>query len=388
MIFMAAPRSYTREDVLELQCHGGPVPLERVFTLVVREGARPAGPGEFTRRAFLSGRIDLPQAEAALDIIRARTEEAGRLALRQLEGALSEKVGALRQRLLDICAEIEAHIDFPEEDIEPAGRDELVKGIKDTAGKTDSLAGGFLKGRLFREGVRTAIVGRPNVGKSSLLNKLLERDRAIVTPAPGTTRDVIEETLSIKGLPFIVMDTAGIRESHEMAESEGVRRSLGALEDADLVLAVFDMSGPLHEEDRLVLERTGKKKTVCVLNKSDLPQKAGTEAFGEKEKVLISAKHGDGLGDLKEAMHDKAIEGSHGGGEAESVIVTNARHRDSLVRASDALKRASAALGKGEPLELPALELREATEALGEIVGAISTEEILERIFSSFCIGK
>ena len=388
MIYMAAPRSFTREPVVEFHCHGGGVALGRVLAAVVSQGARLAEPGEFTKRAFLSGRIDLSQAEASLDIIQARTEEAGRMALRQLEGALSHKVGRIRDTLVDICAHVEAHLDFPEEEIEPDAKKDILAAIKEGQLVTRALSESFSQGRLYRQGVRTAIVGRPNVGKSSLLNLLLERDRAIVTSAPGTTRDVIEETLNIKGLPVVIMDTAGIRESHDMAESEGVRRSLRAIEEADLVLAVFDMSCPLHDEDMLVLEKISGKKAIAALNKVDLPQKAETAGFESLKTVRVSAKKAQGLDPLRDAIHDAALEGKTGGPDSEGMIITNLRHRDALVRTHEALGRAALRLEQDAPFEIPALELREALDALGEIVGKVSTDEILERIFSEFCIGK
>lgn len=393
MIYMAAPRSFTREDVVELHCHGGSVATARVLDAVISAGARVAEPGEFTKRAFLSGRIDLSQAEASLDIIRARTEAAERLALRQLEGALSLKVGQIRDRLIDTCAHVEAHLDFPEEDIEPEANEKIHAAIREAELVTRALAESFSEGRLYRDGVRTAIVGRPNVGKSSLLNLLLEQDRAIVTSAPGTTRDVIEETLNIKGLPVVVMDTAGIRESHDMAESEGVRRSLKALEEADLVLAVFDSSCPLHPEDHMVLEKIAGKNSIIALNKSDLaidPDEGQEDVFEGLNTVKVSAKKGKGLEALKDAIHEAALRGTpgKGGGQAEGIIITNKRHKEALVKTHKALGNALARLEEKAPLEVPALELREALDSLGEIVGKVSTDEILDRIFSEFCIGK
>ncbi|KKN10700.1 hypothetical protein LCGC14_1033920 [marine sediment metagenome] len=391
MLFMKGPRSFTREDVVEFQCHGGPVALRRVLDAVVKKGARLAAPGEFTKRAFLSGRIDLTQAEAALDIIRARTEKAEKLALRQLEGALSIKLGAMREAIIEICAHVEAHLDFPEEEIEPDVRDSILDNIRMAASQTNALAESFNEGRLYREGVRTAIVGRPNVGKSSLLNLLLASDRAIVTSAPGTTRDVIEEALNIKGLPVVIMDTAGIRESHDMAESEGVRRSLKALEEADLVLAVFDMSCPLHDEDGIVLEKLCGKKAIAALNKSDLPRKAEESRFHGLRSVSVSAKSSEGLEGLRDAIYEEALSGgsnTEGGADAEGIVITNRRHRDALVRTNEALGRAALRMEEGSPFEVTAIELREALDCLGEIVGAVSTDEILNRIFSEFCIGK
>ena len=386
LIYMAAPRSYTREHVVEVHCHGGPMPVRRVLALVNRLGARLAEPGEFTRRAFLSGRLDLTQAEAALDIIRARTEQAEKMAMEQLGGAISLKVGSIREGLIEARAHMEAYLDFPEDEIEPAGLKQIAGAIKDAAGLVHGLARSFEQGRLYREGVRTALVGRPNVGKSSLLNMLLERDRAIVTSAPGTTRDVIEESVNVHGIPFVIMDTAGIRASSDMVESEGVRRSLEALKGADLVLGVFDSSEPLHQEDSSVLEHLRAKRALIVLNKADLPERAGA-VEASHPVVRVSARTGKGLEGLLEAMRDAALEGAKGGPEAEGVVVTNMRHRDALLKAGEALGRCLVSL-ETAPLEISAMELREATDALGEIMGAVSTEEILERIFSSFCIGK
>ncbi|HEB02608.1 MAG TPA: GTP-binding protein, partial [Nitrospirae bacterium] len=326
------------------------------------------------------------------DIIRARTDKAERLALRQLEGAVSVKVNAMREALVEICAHVEAHLDFPEEEIEPDAREGILGSIRMAARHADALAASFSEGRLFREGVRTAIVGRPNVGKSSLLNLLLESDRAIVTSAPGTTRDVIEEALSIKGLPVVIMDTAGIRESHDMAESEGVRRSIKALDEADLVLAVFDMSSPLHEEDEIVLEKLSNKKAIAVLNKSDLPRLALESRFHGLRSVSVSAKSPAGLEALRDAIYEEALTGgsnSEGGGaDAEGIVITNRRHKNALVRTHEALGRAALRMEEGSPFEVTAIELREALDCLGEIVGAVSTDEILNRIFSEFCIGK
>lgn len=380
---MEAPRTYTRQDVAEINCHGGTAPLRRVLELVIARGARLAEPGEFTKRAFLGGRIDLSQAEAVLDLIRAKGELAEKLALEQLRGTLSRKINALREKLLGICAHLEAWIDFPEEEIEPRALDELKSGCEGALREIEALAGSFDEGRYIREGLRTAIVGKPNVGKSSLLNALLERDRAIVTEMPGTTRDVIEEHLSIDGLPVRIMDTAGIREAHDMAEEEGVRRSMRAMDDADLVLGVLDASQPLGAEDMMLVEKLRESKAVLVLNKCDLPRMMGdVSGFGIKH-VSLSAKTGHGIDGLKEAV----FASSPGATAAEGVLVANLRHRKALEAAGKALGEGISALGAA-PLEITAMELREALDRLGEIVGAVTTEDILERIFSEFCIGK
>jgi tRNA modification GTPase len=385
LTFMRAPRSYTREDVVEINCHGGMVPVRRTLELTLRQGARLAEPGEFTRRAFLNGRIDLSQAEATLDIIRAKTAAAGKLALGQLRGDLSGKINALKERLLEACAHLEACIDFPEEEIEPRSMREIMEGMKGVRDEISALSGSFEEGRFFREGLRTAIVGRPNVGKSSLLNALLMRDRAIVTDTPGTTRDVIEEYLNINGLPLKVMDTAGIRETHGMAEREGVRRSLMALEDSDLVLAVLDGSALPTEDDEVVVERTRGKNSLLLINKTDLPAAFGSDhplVSGAGARVLkISARTGRGLDELKDAVYNSSVSAPAG------VMVTNLRHKTALDAGAGALGAALESIGK-MPVEITAMELREALDRLGEIVGHVSTDEILQRIFSEFCIGK
>ncbi|MEJ2253900.1 MAG: tRNA uridine-5-carboxymethylaminomethyl(34) synthesis GTPase MnmE [Nitrospirota bacterium] len=388
LLYMKAPRTYTREDVVEVHCHGGMVPLSRVLSLALAQGARLAEPGEFTRRAFLAGRLDLCQAEAALDLIRAKTEAAGHLALSQLEGGLSGRVRELREMLLLAAAHLEASIDFPEEEMELASMEEMRRLMEAARDGAASLAGTFREGRLFRDGVKTAIVGRPNVGKSSLLNALLSRSRAIVAEMPGTTRDVIEEHLSIRGLPLLMMDTAGIRGARDMVEEEGVKRSLKALTDADLVLAVLDASVPLAPEDRLVLDRLSDRNAVLVLNKCDLPMAWEETLLGNDSfppRVRTSAREGRGLEDLKDAIQRAAL--GSGAFRSDGVLVTTLRHKAALDGARRFIEAALDALAS-EPPEITAVELREAMDRLAEIGGEVTTEDVLERIFSEFCIGK
>jgi tRNA modification GTPase len=392
---MRAPHTYTREDVVEINCHGGMLPLRRVLELALRLGARLGEPGEFTKRAFLNGRLDLTQAEAVIDLVRAQTEASSRLAMEQLSGGLAEKITLLRDGITSLCVEVEASIDFPEEGIEPVSRTALLAEMEKISDEIRGLSQTFEEGRFFREGVKVAIVGRPNVGKSSLLNALLMRDRAIVTETPGTTRDVLEEHLNLKGLPVRVMDTAGIRETHEMVEAEGVRRSMLAIADADVVMAVFDSSRPLTAQDREVIDHIGTKPRILVLNKLDL-----AEADNETERVFqgtenviarVSAKTGAGLGELKDRLVDLVLAGSVNAiapGEITGIIVTNVRHKSALDGGAQALDNARQALDQDQPSEIIAIELREALDRLGEIVGAVTTEEILNRIFSEFCIGK
>jgi tRNA modification GTPase len=381
---MRAPNTYTREDVVEINCHGGMVPLRRVLELTIRMGARLAGAGEFTRRAFLNGRIDLSQAEAALDLIRAKTAQAEKMALGQLRGALSRKINALRERLLGACAHVEACIDFPEEEIEPSSAEEIRGAVGECLEEISALSKSFEEGRFFREGLKAVIAGRPNVGKSSLLNALLERDRAIVTEMPGTTRDVIEEYININGLPLAIMDTAGITQARDMAEAEGVRRTLRAMEEADLIIGVLDGSEPLRDGDAELLGALRGRNCIVVINKADLPG-AQPSYSGGLPAFSVSAKSGQGLRQLKEGIFASCIKRGLPG---ETVMVTNLRHKAALDAAGGRLEAALAAMAEARPLEITALELREALDSLGTIVGAVTTEEILQRIFSEFCIGK
>ena len=388
---MKSPHSYTKEDVVEINCHGGMITLRKTLELVLRQGARLADPGEFTRRAFINGRIDLSQAEAILDLIRSKTDESRRIAIEQLHGGLSEKITALRDRLMAICVNVEAYIDFPEDEIETASKQDLFLSMKDTGRDIETLLKTYDEAKFFREGLSTAIVGRPNVGKSSLLNALLQKDRAIVTDIPGTTRDVIEEYLNIKGLPLRIMDTAGIRDVKDIAEKEGVRRSLRSIENADLVIAIFDQSEPLRDEDFEVMERIKNKTAIAVLNKCDLPAAFSQESFSSfilhpSSSLHISATSGDGLEELKEAIFNSCLKDWKE--EREGVVVTNLRHKTSIENALESLHRASQALTENQPVEIIAIELRHSLDKLGEIVGAVTTEDILNRIFSDFCIGK
>ncbi len=394
---MRAPHTYTREDVVEINCHGGILPLRKILELVLRNGARLAEPGEFTRRAFLGGRIDLSQAEAVIDLIRAKTGESGRIALEQLSGGLSGRITRLRDRIASSCAHIETYIDFPEDEIEPAPPGSILEEIRNIGKDLSDLSDTFEEGRFFRDGLKVAIVGRPNVGKSSLLNALLNRDRAIVTDAPGTTRDVLEEYLNIKGLPVRIMDTAGIRETHEMAEREGVARSLRAIADADVVIGIVDGTSALNSEDITVLDRIKNKKSIIAINKSDLPfaddsleRRMGVYS----DNVLrISAKTGDGLGELKERIIDSVVRNRGSGvrgscGEGGGAVVTNVRHKIAIDNAVGALDKAIDGLKSALPLEIVAVEMRDALDRLGGIVGTVTTDDILNRIFSEFCIGK
>ncbi|UCG77441.1 MAG: tRNA uridine-5-carboxymethylaminomethyl(34) synthesis GTPase MnmE [Nitrospirota bacterium] len=384
---MRAPNTYTREDTVEINCHGGMLPLRKVLDLILEKGARMANPGEFTQRAFINGRIDLVQAEAVMDVIRSKTDASRKVALEQLSGGLSGEITDIRDILMNICAHIEAYLDFPEDEIEMETEVSLMERTSGLLMRLDRLYDTYEDGRFFREGLSVAIVGRPNVGKSSLLNTLLERDRAIVTDIPGTTRDVIEEYLNVSGLPVRVIDTAGIRESHDAPEQEGVKRSLRAIDEADLVLAIFDGSDELHDDDLRVIERLKSKNTVHVLNKSDLGISASNyEMMAGEKPVKISAKLGEGIEDLKEAILKRALRGDTE--MTEGIMVTNIRHRISIGRARDAIMRGLESFKEKRPLEVVTVDLRDALQNLGEIIGTVTTEDILNRIFDEFCIGK
>ena len=390
---MHGPKSYTGEDVVELQCHGGIVILQTICEELVRAGARLAEPGEFTKRAFLNGRLDLAQAEAVLDTIRAKTAGSLRIAQEQLRGALSHEIDAVREKLIGLLAHVEAGIDFVEEDIAFIPTAELTAGLQSAHEAVSRLLAHSREGRIMREGATAAIIGRPNVGKSSLLNALLKTDRAIVTAIPGTTRDVLEEVLNIRGIPVRLLDTAGIRDTTDLVEQEGVRRSRLAQEQADLVLVMLDGSAPLTEEDRTLLQEArpnDDQKRLVVVNKTDLPGRLDPVRLPldgpDCAWVKISAKTGDGLDDLRDQIRTLLLRPDF---EArETILVTHLRHQTALQRVQDAVTAALASVEAKQAGELIAMDLHAAIDALGEITGAVSTDDILDRIFKEFCIGK
>jgi len=387
---MKAPRSYTGDDVVEFHCHGGPLILRLGLEALLQSGARLAEPGEFTKRAFLSGRLDLAQAEAVMDLITARTEAGLRVALEQLRGALSEELGRLRDGLVRLLVEVEAGIDFSDEDITFISAQGLTSGVMAARDRIAQLIRTAEDGRILREGVTVALVGRPNVGKSSLMNALAKADRAIVTAIPGTTRDVLEELVNVRGVPVRLLDTAGLRETLDVVEREGVRRSHDALARAELVLAVLDGSEPFCEEDRRLLESAKGKATVVVVNKSDQPTGLDLRTLpGITEKTRLvhtSAMTGAGLDDLRDAIRDAVL--TQGLESREGLFITHLRHRGALERAETALDQVLRSIECGMAAECVAADLRGAVNALGEIIGATTTDDILARIFKEFCIGK
>lgn len=385
---MRAPHSYTREDVVEINCHGGMAAVRRILELVLTQGARLARPGEFTKRAFLNGRIDLTQAEAVADLITAVTADSLRIAAVQLGGGLSERLVEMKELLIESCALAEAYIDFPEEEIDSVSRELIRNKTGRAAAEMKRLADSFGDARYFREGLSVGIVGRPNVGKSSLLNALVKKDRAIVTEFPGTTRDLVEEYLNIEGLPVKIIDTAGIRRSDEAVEREGIKRSRATIESADFIIAVLDGAQPLQEEDYDVLQDLKGKNAVMAVNKSDLPIRLSREEIsGLGIKFFhISAKTGEGIRELEAAIYHLNIRNWNE--EREGVVVTNVRHKAALDKGISAIERALGVHDANGPVEIFSIELRDAIDSIGEITGAVTTEDILNKIFDDFCIGK
>lgn len=388
--WMRGPRSFTREDVVELNCHGGIAPLRRTLEVVLHQGARLAEPGEFSRRAFLNGRIDLAQAEAIIDLVRARTDVQMKLAVTQLKGGLSEKIRFFQDRLTDLLAACAAVIDFPEE-VDETPREELEASLSGLIEEVGALLASAKQGKIFREGAFVVIAGRPNVGKSSLLNTLLRERRAIVTEIPGTTRDVIEETVNFKGVPVRLADTAGLRSTADPVEVLGVEKAKELLTAADLILVLIDASAGMTREDREIIAQTEKEKTVYVVNKIDLAgggEIAGQlrEMTGGRPVLQISALTGGGIEALEETIFEQVT-----GAPAvatDALLVSNVRHQNALERARRALEEALSGVRRGLPEDLLAIDLREAWEALGEITGSTVTEEIIDRVFANFCIGK
>jgi tRNA modification GTPase len=393
IVFMAAPRTFTREDVVEIHCHGGILPLAKTLELALAQGARSAMPGEFTRRAFLNGRIDLAQAEAVIQIIRARTATAMELGMAQLQGRLSAEIRSIRRHLLSALAHLEASIDFPEhQDVEDMARLQLREGAAMALARAGALLDTADQGRILREGVRTAIIGRPNVGKSSLLNALLGQQRAIVTNIPGTTRDILEESLNLGGVVLTIVDTAGIREAADEVEKLGVERSRGAIDMADLILYVLDVSQGIADTDREILDSLGDRPCILILNKTDLADDEATavrllqEHLPPYSVVPMSLLEKQGLPELEKEIIALVFQGEVRA--PESAMVTTTRHKDAIRRAADSLQDMLTALDDGFAVDLLAIDLHNALEALGEITGETVGADLADEIFRTFCIGK
>lgn len=382
--YMKAPHTYTRQDVAEINCHGGIVPLRRVLELTLRQGARLASPGEMTLRAFVLGRLDLAQAEAVLDVVRAKTEAGLRAAVEQLGGRLSKEIREARAALVDVLAYLEATIDFSEDEIP---EQDITTPLQEARRRIEELLSSADQGIIYRQGIRAAIVGRPNVGKSSLLNSLLRTSRAIVTPIPGTTRDTLEETINLQGIPLTLVDTAGIAESEDLVEKLGIERSRQALSRADLALMVVDVSEPLQKSDGEIAGLIGNKPAILVINKVDLPAVAVVDDLlpGVK-RIRVSALREEGLADLEEAIVEAVFSGQVIASDAP--LVNNPRHKEALQAALDHIRAAEEADQRKMPADFIAIDLTAAVNVLGEITGEAATEDLLEIIFSEFCVGK
>ncbi|WP_346683167.1 tRNA uridine-5-carboxymethylaminomethyl(34) synthesis GTPase MnmE [Megasphaera stantonii] len=388
LLIMKGPRSYTAEDVLEIQCHGGRQSLSEILGLVLHHGARLANPGEFTQRAFVNGRIDLAQAEAVMDVIQAKSAQGLTSAVSQLEGRLSRVVGDMRLHLTDFITRLEVTVDYPEEDLEDIEVPDIAGAIREMERRLDAMLAESKSGRMMRDGVMAAIAGTPNAGKSSLLNRFLETERAIVTDVPGTTRDVIEEWISIQGVPICLVDTAGIRSTDDTVEQIGVRRAKEYMERADIILVVVDQSRPLQEEDRQILETARGRQALIVLNKEDLQPAFETEELQSYGLPLlsISASTGAGMGELKDAMLSLALQ--QGLTAAQSALLANTRHIELVRQSREALQRALDTIEAGMPVDCAIVDIREAWELLGSITGDTVHDDIIEEIFSRFCLGK
>lgn len=389
-VYMQAPHSYTAEDVVEIQSHGGIQSLKKILMLTYQNGARPAEAGEFTKRAFLNGRIDLTQAEAVMDIIRSRSEASLKLAVRQQNGQLAQELRKLRSKMLDVVINLEAVIDYPEEDIEDVTFDTVAGSIANTAAGIENLLAHAHTGKILREGLRTAIVGRPNVGKSSLLNALLKEERAIVSEYAGTTRDVIEEQLLLDGVPLVLADTAGIRKTEDYVEQIGVEKSRRLLQDAELVICVVDGSEGLTAEDEEILQAASEKPCVIIVNKSDLEIDTTLQQlqkrFGIDKVMPLSARTNEGI-DRFAAWLKNYVYGSEGT-LSDGVYVQNARHEELLRQALQSLQDAQRAAQERLPYDCIVIDVRNAIDLLGEITGDTVQDEIINEIFARFCIGK
>ena len=384
---MRSPKTFTREDIIEINTHGGIAVTNEILQLVIREGARLAEPGEFTKRAFLNGRVDLTQAEAVMDIIRAKTDKAMNIAVKQLDGSLSDLINNTRQEILNTLAQVEVNIDYPEyDDVEEA----TTEIIREKTSEFEALLTNLLKtarrGKILREGISTAIIGRPNVGKSSLLNNLLREEKAIVTDIEGTTRDVIEEYVNINGVPLKLVDTAGIRETEDIVEQIGVERSKKALKEADLVLLVLNASEPLTDQDRQLLEISQDSNRIILLNKVDLPEKIEIDQLPE-DHIKISVLKNQNIDQIEDRINALFFENA-GLVEQDATYLSNARHISLIEKAIESLQAVNEGLALGMPVDLLQVDLSRTWEILGEITGDAAPDELITQLFSQFCLGK
>ena len=387
---MKAPNTYTKDDIVEINCHGGIIVTNKVLEIVLKNGARLSEPGEFTKRAFLNGRIDLTQAEAVIDVINSKTDLSRQVAVNQLGGSLKNKVSKIRDGLITMVATLEAAIDYPEHELDESTYDDMYNKCQSMKDSIENLLNSSNKGKIIREGIQTVILGKPNVGKSSLLNRFLNEERAIVTDIPGTTRDTVEEYINIEGVPVKIIDTAGIRNTDDTVEKMGVEKSKDFAKKADLILMLLDGSRDLDEDDIEILDLIKDKKAIVLINKLDLQQKINIEEvkkyISEENIIFISVKDDSGIDELVKRLKDMFFEGEININD--EVLVGNVRHRNSLFNASEALKKVMETISLSMPEDFISMDLQEVNKYLGEITGDSVDEEIIDRIFSQFCLGK
>ena len=391
MVRMKGPKTYTCEDVVEINCHGGYLVTQKILELVLKKGARHAEKGEFTKRAFMNGRIDLSQAEAVMDIIQGKTEKSISLSLEQLRGDLRDKIQNLKKLLLDVTAHVNVVLDYPEEGIDEPLPAHLRDNLENVHTEINKLINSYDKGKKIKEGIKTAIIGKPNVGKSTLLNSLLKEERAIVTHIPGTTRDIIEEVINVRGIPLVLVDTAGIRETEDLVENIGVEKSKEIIEKSDLILFVLDASRELEKDDHQIIEliRENNKKAIILLNKIDLSRKITRENidFFDGEILEISAKEETGIEEMEERIYNYILE-EDVEDSSEKLVITNIRHKSALEKTKEAVENIFETIDSEMPMDLISVDLKEALDSLSEITGEISSEDILDHVFSNFCVGK
>lgn len=387
---MKGPNSYTREDVVEINCHGGVMVMENILKLVLSQGARLAEPGEFTKRAFLNGRLDLSQAEAVMDLINAKTALSMKSSVKQLDGRLSKTIDAIKNKMIALIAQIEAAIDYPEYEFEEMSFQKVTDTVTDIKGDLSLLVASYDNGKIIRDGIKTAIIGKPNVGKSSLLNALLRENRAIVTDVPGTTRDVLEEYMNIHGIPIKLVDTAGIRSTEDQVERIGVERSKDQLKEADLIIFMLDVSRPLDEEDLHIMSLLKDKEILCLMNKIDLEEKINRQQIrdilGEGHTIDISALNLDGIDELEKQIRHLFFKGDMD--LSNELYITNVRHKDALAKAIDSLNSVLSAVAQDMPEDLWSIDLKNAYEYIGAVTGDTVKEDLMTEIFSRFCLGK
>ena len=386
VLIMKGPHSYTKEDVVEIDCHGGVTVVYKVLNLVLKNGARAAEPGEFTKRAFLNGKLDLTQAEAVIELINSKSDKESKASYKQLEGLLGAKIKEIKQGIIDLLVDIEANIDYPEYDIEEVRRERIYNVLSTNVSKLETLEKSFESGKILRDGVSTVIIGKPNVGKSSLLNRLVKEDRAIVTEIAGTTRDTIEEYITIRGIPLKLVDTAGIHETDDIVESIGVNKSKKAIDESELVLLMLDATRELSKEDEELLEATKNKNRIILINKIDADKKINKDMFKSDKVIEMSTKTLAGIEELEEKI-EEMFNISELNIENE-IVITNVRHKNLIHKAAEEIKNAIISIKNGLPIDMLSIDLQEALQNLGEITGESISEEVVKGIFAKFCVGK